>query len=140
MTDASLLAEHLLWEATTAAAANKAFNVVNGDIFRWRKMWRQIAGYFGSRPPTIRASPSPLAGMLKGVGPECDGIVSRYGLKRNSLEYIAPFWHVDADLGRTQECMADMGRSRELGFLCYRRTWMAFQNLFDRLRQERINP
>jgi hypothetical protein len=78
--------------------------------------------------------------MLKGVGPECDGIVSRYGLKRNSLEYIAPFWHVDADLGRTQECMADMGRSRELGFLCYRRTWMAFQNLFDRLRQERIIP
>jgi hypothetical protein len=59
MTDASLLAEHLLWEATTAAAANKAFNVVNGDIFRWRKMWRQIAGYFGVSPADYPGKPEP---------------------------------------------------------------------------------
>src|SRR5688572_731454 len=35
MTDARLLARHLEWAATTPAAANEAFNVVNGDVFRW---------------------------------------------------------------------------------------------------------
>ncbi len=39
MTDARLLARHLEWAATTEAARNEAFNVVNGDVFRWSWMW-----------------------------------------------------------------------------------------------------
>src|ERR1700743_3663098 len=39
MTDARLLAKHLLWAAATPAGANEAFNVVNGDVFRWGGMW-----------------------------------------------------------------------------------------------------
>ena len=58
----------------------------------------------------------------------------------NRLEAIAPWWHVDADLGRTQECMADMSRSRELGFLDYQSTWLSFVGLFDTLRREKIIP
>src|SRR3984885_11205005 len=38
MTDARLLARHLEWAATTKAARNQAFNVVNGDVFRWNWM------------------------------------------------------------------------------------------------------
>ena len=64
----------------------------------------------------------------------------RHGSGPIALEAIAPWWHVDADLGRTQECMADMGRSRELGFLDYQPTWPSFVDLFDRLRRERIIP
>jgi nucleoside-diphosphate-sugar epimerase len=47
MTDAGLLARHVLWAATAPAAADQAFNVVNGDIFRWKWMWPHIAGWFG---------------------------------------------------------------------------------------------
>ena len=140
MTEASLLAEHLVWEATTPKAADKAFNVVNGDVFRWRKMWELIAGHFGVEPAPYPGKANPLASALAAAGPDWDRIVSRYRLKTNSVERIAPWWHVDADLGRTQECMADMSRSRELGFLSYRRTWSAFERLFGRLRQERIIP
>ena len=50
MTDARLLARHLEWEATEPRAANKAFNVVNGDYFRWRNMWPRIAGLFRRTP------------------------------------------------------------------------------------------
>ena len=39
VTDAGLLADHLVWAATTPAAANQALNIVNGDVFRWRRMW-----------------------------------------------------------------------------------------------------
>jgi len=47
MTDARLLARHLVWATTTPAAANQAFNVVNGDVFRWSWMWGRIASWFG---------------------------------------------------------------------------------------------
>src|SRR3954469_3212276 len=47
MTDARLLARHLEWAAMTDAARNQAFNVVNGDVFRWKWMWGRLAGRFG---------------------------------------------------------------------------------------------
>jgi len=140
VTDARLLADHLLWEATTPAAADKAFNTVNGDVFRWRKMWRRIAGYFGLEPAPYPGTPSPLAAMLADSGADWDRIVARRGLQPIPLVRLAPWWHVDADLGRTQETCADMGRSRDLGFLDYRPSWSSFADLFDRLRQERIIP
>src|SRR6202035_5131619 len=45
MTDAGLLARHLEWAATTEAARNQAFNIVNGDVFRWNWMWARLAGW-----------------------------------------------------------------------------------------------
>ena len=50
MTDARLLARHMLWASTTPAAADEAFNVVNGDVFRWSWMWKRIAAGLVSRP------------------------------------------------------------------------------------------
>ena len=70
MTDARLLAKHLIWEATTPAAADKAFNVVNGDVFRWRKMWGRIAGYFGIEAAPYPGQPNPLAATLADAGPD----------------------------------------------------------------------
>lgn len=43
MTDAGLLARATLWAATEPAAANQAFNINNGDLFRWSEMWPKIA-------------------------------------------------------------------------------------------------
>lgn len=83
---------------------------------------------------------SPLADTFAGIGPTWDRIVHKHGLQPNKIERIAPWWHLDADLGRTQECVTDMSRSRELGFLQYRRTWDTLRALFDRLRAERIIP
>jgi nucleoside-diphosphate-sugar epimerase len=140
MTDATLLAHHLEWEATKKKAADKAFNVVNGDYFRWRKMWQSIAEYFGIDAAPYPGHETPLATMFADAGPDWNGIVKKYRLRNMPLEQVAPWWHVDADLGRTQECVTDMSRSRELGFLDYRRTRTSFETLFDRLREERIIP
>ena len=61
-------------------------------------------------------------------------------LKANPVDKIAPWWHVDLDLCREQETMADMGLSRERGFLGYQQSATSFTDLFDRLRKERIIP
>ena len=43
MTDAGLLAEATVWAATNPECANQAFNINNGDLFRWQEMWPKIA-------------------------------------------------------------------------------------------------
>jgi hypothetical protein len=126
--------------ATPAAATTTAFNVVNGDVFRWKKLWRQIPAYFGIEVGVHPGETRPLAESMAGAGPDWDRIVARSGLQPNKLERIASWWHVDADLGRTQETLTDMSRSRERGFLEYQRTSTAMTRLFDRLRHERVIP
>ena len=140
MTSAELLAHHLTWEAMTKAAANQAFNVVNGDVFRWRKMWGRIAEFFEIPAAPYPGVAHPLEVSLADAGGDWKAIAKKYKLQTGDLRKIAPWWHVDADLGRTQECVTDMTKSRELGFLEYRSTWGAFQDLFHRLRKERVIP
>jgi len=43
VTDARLLARHITWASTAPSARNEAFNIVNGDVFRWQRMWGVIA-------------------------------------------------------------------------------------------------
>ena len=85
-------------------------------------MWGRLAGYFGIPVAPYPGRATPLAALLKDVGPEWDSIVRRHGLRPNPVDRIAPFWHVDLDFGREQETIADMGLSRERGFLGYQRT------------------
>ena len=57
VTDAGLLADHLVWAATTPGAANHALNIVNGDVFRWRRMWPRLAAALDVEPVGFTASP-----------------------------------------------------------------------------------
>jgi nucleoside-diphosphate-sugar epimerase len=139
-TDARLLARHLAWAATTPAAANRAFNVVNGDVFRWRWLWPRLAAYFGVEAAPYPGRPTPLVGqMAEDTGPWAELARAR-GLAEPDLGRLASAWHTDADLGRPMEVMADMARSRRLGFTEYQHTLDSFTDLFDRLRRERLIP
>ena len=46
-TEASFLAETMAWIATAAQCANEAYNVTNGDVFRWEQLWPAFAHFFG---------------------------------------------------------------------------------------------
>ena len=140
MTDARLLARHLAWAATTPAARYQAFNVVNGDVFRWSWMWGRIAAWFGLEPAPLAGEGTPLEQQLAGAAPEWAALAARHGLIEGDLGRVASAWHTDADLGRPIEVVTDMGRSRRLGFLDYQCTDLAFFELFERLRAERVIP
>lgn len=140
MTDAGLLAEHMLWAATTPAAANEAFNVVNGDVFRWRWMWPRIAAHFGVAWEGFEEAPRPLEQAMAGRAGQWRELAGRHGLAEVELGRVASWWHTDGDLGRTIEVTADMGKSRVAGFTGYRRTLDAFIDLFERYRTEKLIP
>jgi nucleoside-diphosphate-sugar epimerase len=140
MTDARLLARHLEWAATTAAARNQAFNVVNGDVFRWSWMWARLADWFGLQPAPYPGQGIPLERQLADADPIWAEIAHKHELAKKSLAEITSAWHTDADLGRPIEVVTDMSKSRKLGFLDYQATDDSFFDLFSRLRQERIIP
>jgi nucleoside-diphosphate-sugar epimerase len=140
MTDARLLARHLEWAATTEAARDQAFNVVNGDVFRWQWMWARIAGWFGLQPAPYPGEATPLAQQLARAAPVWAEIAARRGLAEPDLGRLASAWHTDADLGRPIEVVTDMSKSRRLGFLDYQPTDDSFFDLFARLRDARIIP
>jgi len=140
MTDASLLARHLLWASTTPAAANEAFNVVNGDIFRWSWMWARIAAWFDLEPATFNGDILPLEQQLSGDAGLWAQIAERHGLAEPDLSRLASPWHTDADLGRPIEVVTDMSKSRRLGFTDYQSTDDAFFRLFEQLRADRLIP
>ena len=140
MTDAGLLARHLTWASTTPAARDQAFNVVNGDVFRWSWMWGRIAEWFGLEPAPLPAAVSPLEAQLADAGPIWADIARQHSLVEADLSVLASAWHTDADLGRPIEVVTDMSKSRKLGFLDYQATDDAFFALFERLRAGRIIP
>ena len=140
MTDATLLARHLEWAATTEAARNQAFNIVNGDVFRWSWMWTRLADWFGISPAPYPEEGIPLERQLINAGPVWADIARKYRLAEPDLGRLASAWHTDADLGRPIEVVTDMSKSRQLGFLDYQATDQSFFNLFVRLREARIIP
>jgi nucleoside-diphosphate-sugar epimerase len=141
VTDAGLLADHLVWAATTPAAANQALNIVNGDVFRWRRLWPRLADVLGVESIPFSGEIAPLEQQMTDAADVWPEIVSRHGLRADiNVDRLASWWHTDADLGRTIETFTDMGRSRRLGFGGVRDTETSFVDLFARLRAERIVP
>ncbi len=140
MTDARLLARQLLWATTTPAAANQDFNVVNGDIFRWKWMWERIAGWFGLEAAPFDGTVLTLEQQMGDDAPVWRRIAEREKLAEADLSRLASPWHTDADLGRPIEVVTDMSKSRKLGFTAFQATDDAFFDLFAQLRADRLIP
>jgi nucleoside-diphosphate-sugar epimerase len=140
MTDAGQLAEQMLWAATTPAARDEPFNVVNGDVFRWRWMWPRLAELLDVTPEGFDGDPAPLEGQMAGMEAAWERLAEREGLRETRLDHVASAWHTDGDLGRDIECVTDMSKARLAGFTGYVRTLDSFARAFEVLREERVIP
>lgn len=140
ITDARLLAKHIVWASTEPNARNEAFNAANGDVFRWKQLWAHIADYFEIPMGAYPGEYNSLAERMKDLGPDWDNLVGKFGLQPNKLDRLASAWHTDLDLGRPMECFHSMAKSRALGFNEFQDTEQSFTDVFDRMRAERIIP
>jgi nucleoside-diphosphate-sugar epimerase len=140
MTDADLLAEQMIWAAENESGHDEPFNIANGDVFRWRWMWPQLAAYFGVEWEGFVDEPRPLDDRMGGMDAVWRRIAASHDLVESDIARLASWWHTDADLGRTIEVLTDMTKSRTAGFLGFRDTAANFLQRFDQYRAARIIP
>ena len=140
MTDSHVLAKQLVWASTQDLAKNTAYNIVNGDIFRWNWMWPRIAKWFGVEWEGFTGEVAPLEAEMANDAAVWKRLVEKHKLVEPDLSRVASPWHTDLDLSRPIEVMTDMTESRKRGFAVYQNTEEAFQRLFAELRADKVIP
>ncbi|MGO1543249.1 MAG: SDR family oxidoreductase [Gulosibacter sp.] len=140
MTDVGILARQMIWASSTVGLPSQAYNVANGDVFRWRWMWPRIAELLGVEPEGYSGEPRPLEVQMAGKDDVWHEIAEREGLVEAEINKVASWWHTDSDLNRPVECFTDMSRSRSAGFLDSIDTLSSFAKLFDSLRASKVIP
>ncbi|OLR92850.1 SDR family oxidoreductase [Actinokineospora bangkokensis] len=138
VTDAGLLAHATVWAATTPECADQAFNVANGDLFRWSRLWPRIAAEF--EVPLGDPLPMSLADVMSDKEPVWDRIVAAHGLRPTPYADVSSWAFADAVFSWDYDFLADGSRARRLGFTEFVDTEAMFAGLFDRLRAERVIP
>lgn len=140
VTDARMLARQLRWAADTDAAKDEAFNITNGDYFRWSWLWRRLAAWFGVQAAGFSGETQPLEQIMANDQEVWAQIARKHNLVEADLGRLISPWHTDLDLGRPIEVMTDMANSRRLGFTAWQATEDSFFDLFTALRAERLIP
>ncbi|MBX5333115.1 SDR family oxidoreductase [Rhodococcus fascians] len=138
MTDASLLAEATVWAATTPACANQAFNITNGDLFRWNDMWPRIADIFGL--DTATPLPMSLADVMADKEPLWNSIVSEHELKPTPYRDVSSWAFGDFVFSWDYDVISDGSKARRMGFHRFVDTEAMFAGIVRDLRQQRIIP
>ena len=83
VTDVGILNRAMLWASTDPVAANQAFNIGNGDSFRWRHIWPHVASLFEIEPGPIRDMN--LVEFMTDKVDVWNGLVADHGLKPTDL-------------------------------------------------------
>lgn len=138
MSDADLLAKATVWAATTAGSRNEAYNITNGDMFRWSSMWPKIAAFFD-----LDVAP-PLQMNLSDVMADKEGLwramVERHGLVPTSYSDVSSWTFGDFVFSWDYDVIADTSKSRRAGFHEYVDTEAMFLRIFQDLRDQRLIP
>lgn len=138
MTDAGLLAKATVWAATDPKCSNQAFNITNGDLFRWNELWPKIAAYFKMdiAPPLLM----PLQTVMADKADLWKSVQQKYKLETHSYEKLSSWAFGDFVFSWDYDFFADSTKARHLGFHEYIDTEKMFYDLFDELRSNHIIP
>ncbi len=138
VTDAALLAKALVWMATEPGCANQAFNIANGDVFRWENTWPKFAEHFGMQPGPVHTIS--LAERMADKGALWQSMVQRHGLRPERLEDIVNWSFGDYLFSNEWDVMIDTVKCREFGFTEFIDTEKMFLAHFDALRRDGMIP
>jgi nucleoside-diphosphate-sugar epimerase len=138
MTDAGLLARATVWAATHLQCANQAFNITNGDLFRWNEMWPKIARFFDME--TAAPLPMSLHVAMADKAALWLAMKEKYGLADHPYEAVSSWGFGDAVFSWNYDFFADGSKARRLGFHDYVQTDEMFLSVFREMRAERIIP
>lgn len=138
LSDANMLAEAIVFLSTHDTGKNAAFNISNGDSFRWSRVWPLLAKWFGipcGVPRHIK-----LARWMADKGPVWHRIVARHGLQPRTLESLASWEFADFVFEKEWDLLVDTGRLRRAGFNLNVDTIGMIQSQIEQYRDANLLP
>jgi nucleoside-diphosphate-sugar epimerase len=138
VTESTHLANALHWAATERACANQAFNITNGDFFRWCNVWPKIAGVFDM--PVADVQTISLVAHMADKAPLWEKLVTQHGLKPYRFDELVAWPFGDYVFGCDWDVMTSTVKARQHGFHDVVDSEEMFVRLLTRFREERIVP
>jgi nucleoside-diphosphate-sugar epimerase len=138
--DADLTAEQYIWATVEPNARNEAFNCNNGDVFKWKHLWKVLAECFGIEEYEFKAGEKVrLVEMMKDKGGVWEDIVRKNELQPTKLEEVGLWWFADAVLSGG-DFVDSMNKSKEHGFLGFRNSMNSFVAWINKMKVNKIVP
>ncbi|KAH9752670.1 3-oxo-Delta(4,5)-steroid 5-beta-reductase [Citrus sinensis] len=135
--DAELVAEQEIWAAVAPNARNEAFNCTNGDVFKWKHLWKVLAEQFeienygfGEEMGSERVR---LEEVMKGKESAWEEIVRENQLQPTKLNEVAVWSYADVVLNIGAGYFVSMNKSKEHGFLGFRNSKNSFITWINRV-------
>jgi nucleoside-diphosphate-sugar epimerase len=138
LTDAKLLSRAMTFMATSPTCSNEAFNVTNGDVFRWERMWPLVAERFGMKTGCVR--PLVLAQWMQDKGTVWDRIVARHRLAPRPLQDVALWSFADFVFRQGYDVISSNTKLRLAGFHEMRDSREMLFGQLKQYREARILP
>jgi nucleoside-diphosphate-sugar epimerase len=138
MTDAGLLAKATIWAAIEKRCANQAFNINNGDLFRWNEMWPKIAKYFDLEAE--QPLPLSLKVVMTDKEPLWNDMIEKHNLEPTAYKDVSSWRFGDFVFSWDYDMFADGSKARRFGFHEYVNTEEMFFSIFDDFRKRKIIP
>jgi nucleoside-diphosphate-sugar epimerase len=138
VTDADVLGRATLWALDSDAAKNEIFNVTNGDNYRWKHLWGDLAKFFDIA--VEEPQPIPLAEYMSDKGPVWDLIVQKHNLVPTAWTQIASWRFVEGIMNVGFDLAQSTIKARKAGFADCIDTHESFLGHLVRLRKARLIP
>jgi nucleoside-diphosphate-sugar epimerase len=138
VTDVGLLNRAMLWASTDPRAANEAFNVGNGDAFRWRHLWPRIAAMF--EMPAGAVKTMRLTEFMADKAPLWDALVRRHGLRDAEFIRLTPWAYADTVFARHWDNAISTVKINQAGFTEMIDSEDMMRRVFADFRARRVIP
>jgi nucleoside-diphosphate-sugar epimerase len=138
VTESAHFAAAALWAATSPRTGNEAYNITNGDYFRWCQVWPRIAEVFEMTP--VDPQSLSLVAHMADKAPLWEAMVKRHGLKPYRFEELVAWPFGDYVFNCDWDVMSSVTKSRLHGFHDVVDSEEMFVRLLRRFREERIVP
>jgi nucleoside-diphosphate-sugar epimerase len=136
--DVGLLARFAIWASLHPFTNGEAFNITNGDSFRFENLWPKIADYFGM-DWKIEKNFS-VKDFMQQNKETWQYMCRRNGLLHSEIDDLGDFGFFEAILGRDWDDLSVVSKAREFGFSESLNSETCFYNLFDELQLKKVIP
>ncbi|MGB0573207.1 MAG: SDR family oxidoreductase [Alphaproteobacteria bacterium] len=136
--DVALLARAMVWAATAPGAANRPFNITNGDYTRWKLLWPKLAAFFDMEVGPIQSVKTEA--IMADKEPVWAEITEQHLLRKYAMSDIVTWPFLDYAFANGFDQMSSLTSIRQAGWTEVLDTEETVTDQLQRLRDNRIIP